>query len=105
MKMPNKINYSNTFIYYTCSFHIYGFSQMKIYQLVEQLMILITWPIIVDYSSLNLDGANGHIPTVHMPLHYALLSIIYGLFDDQYTVRLFYIFFSFLLPVFVFKYK
>ena len=62
----------------------------------------LTWPIIVDYSSLNLEGANGHIPTVHMPLHYAILSIIYSLFNDQYSVRIFYIFFSFLLPIFLY---
>ena len=62
----------------------------------------LTWPIIVDYSNLNFEGANGHIPTVHMPLHYVLLSIIYSLFDNQYSVRLFYIFFSFLLPIFLY---
>ena len=62
----------------------------------------LTWPIIVDYSSLNLEGANGHVPTVHMPLHYAILSIIYSLFNDQYSVRIFYIFFNFLLPIFLY---
>jgi hypothetical protein len=62
----------------------------------------LTWPIILDYSNLNFFGAKGHIPTVHMPLHYGLLSAAYAVFDNQYAVRLFYFFFSLLLPVFLY---
>ena len=62
----------------------------------------LTWPIILDYSNLNFIGAKGHIPTVHMPLHYGLLSVVYGIFDNQYVVRLFYFFFSLLLPIFLY---
>ena len=63
----------------------------------------LTWPIILDYSNLNfIGGAKGHISTVHMPLHYGLLSVVYGIFDNQYVVRLFYFFFSLLLPIFLY---
>jgi hypothetical protein len=64
----------------------------------------LTWPIIIDYSNFNFTGTNGHIPTTHMPLHYALLSLVYAIFNDQYLVRFFYLFFSLLLPnFFIFK--
>ncbi len=62
----------------------------------------LTWPIINDYSNLNFLGANGHLPTVHMPLHYGLLSLAYTVLNDQYSVRLFYLFFSFLVPIFLY---
>ena len=62
----------------------------------------LTWPIIFDYSNLNFLGTNGNIPTVHMPLHYGLLSLVYLAFNDQYIVRLFYLLFSFLLPFFLY---
>ena len=104
MKMPNKINVFLIFLSIIPVLSIFtGFyTNEDLSTGGATYDFNLTWPIIVDYSSLNLDGANGHIPTVHMPLHYALLSIIYGLFDDQYTVRLFYIIFSFLLPVFLY---
>ena len=62
----------------------------------------LTWPIIIDYSNFNFTGSNGHIPTVHMPLHYGLLTLVYAIFNDQNFVRLFYLFFSLLLPVFLY---
>jgi hypothetical protein len=63
----------------------------------------LTWPIILDYSNLNfIGGAKEHIPTVHMPLHYGLLSVVYATFDNQYAVRLFYFFFSLLIPIFLY---
>jgi len=62
-----------------------------------------TWRIILDYSNLNfIGGATGHVATVHMPLHYGLLSVVYAIFDNQYAVRLFYFFFSLLLPIFLY---
>tara|TARA_B100000780_G_scaffold155888_1_gene109033 strand:- start:76 stop:1332 length:1257 start_codon:yes stop_codon:yes gene_type:complete len=62
----------------------------------------LTWPIIVEYSNFNFLGIDGHIPTVHMPLHYGLLSLVYTISNDQYQVRLFYLFFSLLLPAFLY---
>jgi len=62
----------------------------------------LTWPIIVQYSNFNFLGIDGHIPTVHMPLHYGLLSLVYTISNDQYYVRLFYLFFSLLLPAFLY---
>lgn len=62
----------------------------------------LTWPIIVEYSNFNFLGPDGHIPTIHMPLHYGLLSLVYAALDEQYYVRLFYLFFSLLLPTFLY---
>ena len=62
----------------------------------------LTWPIIVEYSNFNFLGADGHIPTVHMPLHYGLLSLVYKILGDQHHVRIFYLLFSLLLPTFLY---
>ena len=62
----------------------------------------LTWRIIVEYVKFNFIGENGHVPTRHMPLHYALLSFVYAILNDQYLVRLFYLLFSFLLPIFLY---
>ena len=64
----------------------------------------VTWPLVVDYSNFifldaRLDG--GSSPR-HVPLHYFLLSLIYKIFNSQYLVRLFYLFFSLLLPLFLY---
>ena len=40
--------------------------------------------------------------TKHFPLHYFLLSIPYSIFGDDYIVRLIYLLFSLLLPIFVY---
>ena len=62
----------------------------------------LTWRIIVEYAKFNFTGEHGHVPTRHMPLHYALLSFVYAILNDQYLVRLFYLLFSFLLPIFLY---
>ena len=58
----------------------------------------LTWPIIINYSNFNFITDI----TRHMPLHYVLLSIINKIFNNQDFVKIFYLFFIFLLPIFLF---
>jgi len=58
----------------------------------------LTWPIVINYSNLNFSTDI----TRHMPLHYALLSLMNVTFNDQNLVKIFYLFFSFLLPIFLY---
>jgi len=58
----------------------------------------LTWPIVINYSNLNFSTDI----TRHMPLHYALLSLVNVTFNDQNLVKIFYLFFSFLLPFFLY---
>ena len=58
----------------------------------------LTWPIVINYSNLNFSTDI----TRHMPLHYVLLSLINVTFNDQNLVKIFYLFFSFLLPIFLY---
>ena len=58
----------------------------------------LTWPIVINYSNLNFSTDI----TRHMPLHYALLSLVNIIFNDQNLVKIFYLFFSFLLPIFLY---
>ncbi len=60
----------------------------------------LTWPVVEDFT--NLIFTNAHEYTRHFPLHYFLLSLINNLFQDSETVRLFYVFFSLLLPILLF---
>jgi hypothetical protein len=58
----------------------------------------LTWPIIVDYSNFNFTTNI----TRHMPLHYVLIAILNKIFYNQEFIRIFYLFFSFLIPVFIY---
>ena len=58
----------------------------------------LTWPIVINYSNLNFSTDI----TRHMPLHYVLLSLANVSFNDQNLVKIFYLFFSFLLPIFLY---
>jgi len=60
----------------------------------------LTWPVVVNYSNFNFFGADQF--TRHMPLHYALLALLNIIFNDPYSVRLIYLFFSLLLPIFLY---
>ena len=60
----------------------------------------LTWPVILNYADFNFSGSAEY--TRHVPLHYILLSFVFNLFNDQYLVRIFYLFFCFLLPLFVY---
>jgi hypothetical protein len=60
----------------------------------------LTWPVVVNYSSFNFFGADQF--TRHMPLHYTFLALLNIVIDDAYFVRLFYLFFSLLLPFFLY---
>lgn len=59
-----------------------------------------TWPVVENFTNLIFTNANEY--TRHFPLHYILLSLINNLFQDSEKVRLFYVFFSLLLPIFLF---
>ena len=54
----------------------------------------------VNYSNFNFSGADQF--TRHMPLHYTFLALLNILFNDTHFVRLFYLFFSLLLPTFLY---
>ena len=60
----------------------------------------LTWSVIQNYANFNFFGAAEF--TRHVPLHYIFLSFIYNLTNDQYLVRIFYLFFSLLLPIFLY---
>jgi len=60
----------------------------------------LTWPVVVNYSSLNFLGSDQF--TRHMPLHYTFLALLNIVINDAYFVRLFYLFFSLLLPIFLY---
>ena len=62
----------------------------------------LTWPIIVDYSNFNFTLADDQFTMAHMPLHYALLSFLYSIFNDQNIVRIIYLILSLLLPFFLY---
>ena len=62
----------------------------------------LTWPIIVDYSNFNFTVADDQFTMTHMPLHYALLSFLYSIFNDQDIVRIIYLCLSLLLPFFLY---
>ncbi|WP_440927015.1 hypothetical protein [Candidatus Pelagibacter sp.] len=64
----------------------------------------VTWPVVLDYSNFNFFDAktlNGKEPR-HFPFHYLILSFFYQIFNHQDLVRLTYLFFSFLFPVFLY---
>ena len=58
----------------------------------------LTWPIIINYSNFNFITDI----TRHMPFHYGLLSLVNVISNDQNFVKIFYLFFSFLLPIFLY---
>ena len=60
----------------------------------------LTWPVVVNYSSLNFLGSDQF--TRHMPLHYTFLALLNIVINDAYFVRLFYLFFSLLFPIFLY---
>ena len=63
----------------------------------------VTWPLVVDYSNFNFFDAQlkyGAKPR-HLPLHYIILAGVYKILNDQNFVRLFYLFFSLLMPTFL----
>tara|TARA_B100000795_G_scaffold27176_1_gene18050 strand:+ start:3027 stop:4274 length:1248 start_codon:yes stop_codon:yes gene_type:complete len=60
----------------------------------------LTWPVVVNYSNFNFYGSEQF--TRHMPLHYAFLALLNIIFNDPYSVRLIYLFFSLLLPIFLY---
>ena len=60
----------------------------------------LTWPVVIDFSNLNF--LSSHEYTRHFPLHYFVLSFVYNIFGNQDSVRIFYLFFSLLLPLFVY---
>ena len=64
----------------------------------------LTWPVIKDYSNLNLFDAQqlGGKEPRHFPFHYLILASIYNILNDQYLVRLFYLIFSLLMPIFLY---
>jgi len=64
----------------------------------------ITWPVVIDYSNFNFLDAryeNGVKPR-HFPFHYMLLATTYKIFNDQNLVRIIYLFFSLLMPFFLY---
>lgn len=64
----------------------------------------VTWPVVVDYSNFNILDAktlNGKEPR-HFPFHYFILSFFYKIFNQQDLVRLTYLFFSLLMPIFLY---
>ncbi len=64
----------------------------------------VTWPLIIDYSNLNFLDARleaGAKPR-HLPFHYMLLAATYKIFNDQNLVRIIYLFFSLLMPIFLY---
>ena len=60
----------------------------------------LTWPVVVNYSNFNFFGSDQF--TRHMPLHYTFLALLNIIFNDAHSVRLFYLFFSLLLPTFLY---
>ena len=60
----------------------------------------LTWTVVEKYSNLEFEDANEY--TRHFPLHYFFLSFSHSIFNDQKLVRLFYLIFSFSLPIFLF---
>ena len=64
----------------------------------------LTWPVVKDYSNLNFFDARqlGGKEPRHFPFHYLILASIYNIFNDRYLVRLIYLFFSLLMPIFLY---
>lgn len=64
----------------------------------------LTWPVVKDYSNFNLFDAQqlGGKEPRHFPFHYLILASIYKIFNEQHLVRLFYLFFSLLMPIFLY---
>ena len=60
----------------------------------------LTWNVVLNYANYDFSGADEF--TRHVPLHYVLLSAVYKIFEDQYLVRIFYLSFSLLLPIFLY---
>ena len=60
----------------------------------------LTWPVVENFTNLIFTNTSEY--TRHFPLHYFLLSLINNLFQNSELVRLFYVFFSLLLPIFLF---
>ncbi len=60
----------------------------------------ITFPAVINLIDFNFDNWSNY--TRHFPLHYFLLSIIHRFVEDQYFLRLIYIFVSFLIPIFIY---
>lgn len=58
----------------------------------------LTWPIIINYTDLNFSTDI----TRHMPLHYFLMSLLNGIFNDQNFIRILYLLLSFLFPFFLY---
>tara|TARA_B110000971_G_scaffold221602_1_gene269427 strand:+ start:1524 stop:2759 length:1236 start_codon:yes stop_codon:yes gene_type:complete len=64
----------------------------------SELDFNVTWPLIINYSNFNFVTD----VTTHMPLHYIILSFINAIFNNQQIVRLVYLIFCFLLPIFLY---
>ena len=60
----------------------------------------LTWPVVENFSNSIFTNVGEY--TRHFPLHYFLLSLLNNLFKNSELVRLFYVFFSLLLPIFLF---
>ena len=60
----------------------------------------LTWNVVLNYANYDFSGTDEF--TRHVPLHYVLLSAVYKIFEDQYLVRIFYLSFSLLLPIFLY---
>ena len=64
----------------------------------------LTWPVVLDYSKFNYFEAEtlaGKQPR-HFPFHYIILSFFNQIFNHQTLVRLTYLCFSFLFPIFLY---
>ena len=59
-----------------------------------------TLPAVTDLS--DLIFMNFYEYTRHFPLHYLILSVPYSIFGDVYALRIVYLLFSLLLPIFVY---
>lgn len=59
-----------------------------------------TFPAVLNYANGQLTEFHHH--TRHFPLHYLLLSVPQSLFDNVLVTKIFYLTFSFLIPIFLY---
>ena len=55
-----------------------------------------TFPLILDLNNFDISNWGSH--TRHFPLHYVIMALIYFIFDNEFHMRIIYLFLVFFVP-------
>ena len=55
-----------------------------------------TFPLILDLNNFDISNWGSH--TRHFPLHYVIMAVIYYIFENEFQMRIMYLFLVFFIP-------